>query len=48
MENKFLLTQNQTASYFKTLEEAVAAIQFEDAEVWERDFQGCYIKIYLE
>ena len=32
----YLLTQNQIASYYDTLEEAQAAVQYEDAEIWER------------
>lgn len=33
---KYLLTQNMEASYFDTLEEARAAVQYPDAEIWER------------
>jgi hypothetical protein len=33
---KYLLTQNMESSYFDTLEEARAAVQYEDAEIWER------------
>ena len=34
---KYVLTQNQTSSYFETLEEAIAAVQYEEAEIWERN-----------
>lgn len=47
MLKKYLVTQNEQASYFETYEEAVASMQYEDAELWEKDEYGCYIKIYL-
>ena len=33
---KYMLTQNETASYYETLEEAIAAVQYPEAEIWER------------
>ncbi len=32
----YLLTQNETASYYETLEEALAAVAFPEAEIWEK------------
>ena len=47
MENRYLVTQEPAASYHETLEEAIAAMISEDAEIWEKDSNGCYIKLYL-
>lgn len=33
---KYILTQNETASYYDTLEEAQSAVKFPEAEIWER------------
>jgi len=33
---KYMLTQNETASYYETLEEAQSAVQSPEAEIWER------------
>lgn len=33
---KYMLTQNMESSLFNTLEEAQAAVQSTDAEIWER------------
>ena len=32
----YLLTQNETASYYETLEEAIASVQYPEAEIWEK------------
>ena len=32
----YMLTQNLENSFYATLEEALAAIQFPEAEIWER------------
>lgn len=47
MDKKFMLTQNNEASYYDTLEQAIAEIKYDDAEVWERDSYNCFIKIYF-
>lgn len=47
MLKKYLVTQNEQASYFDTYTEAFLSMIYEDAELWERDEYGCYIKIYL-
>jgi hypothetical protein len=33
---KYMLTQNEIASYYETLEEAQSAVQSPEAEIWER------------
>ena len=33
---KYLLTQNETALYYETLEEALTAVVFPEAEIWEK------------
>jgi hypothetical protein len=33
---KYMLTQNETASYYEILEEAQSAVQSPEAEIWER------------
>jgi hypothetical protein len=47
MNKKYLVTQNDEALFFENLQDAKAAMISEDAELWERDSTGCYIKIYL-
>lgn len=47
MDKKYLVTQNDEALFFENLQDAKAAMISEDAELWERDSTGCYIKIYL-
>lgn len=47
MDKKYLVTQNNEALFFENLQDAQAAMISEDAELWERDSNGCYIKIYL-
>lgn len=47
MDKKYLVTQNDEALFFENLQDAEAAMISEDAELWERDSNGCYIKIYL-
>jgi hypothetical protein len=32
----YLLTQNDTASYYETLEEAITAVTSPEAEIWKR------------
>lgn len=44
---KYMLTQNSESFFYKTFEEAQAAVQYPDAEIWERiDFTDNYIKIW--
>ena len=33
---KYMLTQNETASYYETFEEAQSAVKSPEAEIWER------------
>jgi len=47
MDKKYLVTQNDEALFFENLQEAQASMVSADAELWERDSNGCYIKIYL-
>jgi hypothetical protein len=47
MDKKYLVTQNNEATFFELFEDAVASMTFEDAELWEKDEFGCYIKIFL-
>jgi hypothetical protein len=43
----YLLTQNETASYYETLEEAIAAVQYPEAEIWERiDSTTSFTKVW--
>jgi len=46
MNKKYLITQNNESSFFDTIEEAQSAMTYEDAELWERDNNGCYIKVW--
>jgi hypothetical protein len=47
MSMKYLVTQNEECLFFETLEEAKSSITSEDAELWEQDSNGCYIKLFL-
>lgn len=44
---KYMVTQNNTSSFFEDIEEAKKAMTFEDAELWEEVVPNSYIKIYL-
>lgn len=44
---KYMVTQNNTSSFFEDIDEAIASMTFEDAELWEEVLENSYIKIYL-
>jgi len=47
MDKKYLVTKNNEITFFDNLEDAKLLMTSEDAELWERDSNGCYIKIFL-
>ena len=44
---KYMVTQNNTSSFFADIDEAIASMTFEDAELWEEVTENSYIKVYL-
>jgi hypothetical protein len=47
MDKKYLVTQNNEATFFEDLQKAKDFMTYEDAELWEKDEYGCYIKIFV-
>lgn len=44
---KYMVTQNNTASYFDNYDDAVASMIYDDAELWQMVEENSYIKVYI-